>query len=107
VRRPTDRFDTRLRESEAEVDFLPELVELWAEESPVARATWYLEWWELMSRLEALEGAYRGEVMTPEQRYGYRILRRKLRDALPLLERLDLPLPTTPLDDNRPVPLDK
>jgi hypothetical protein len=73
VRRPTDRFDTRLRESEAEVDFLPELVELWAEESPVARAT--------------------------EQRYGYRILRRKLRDALPLLERLDLPLPTTPLDD--------
>lgn len=95
----TRRVDVGLREIAAEVDFLPELAELWEVESPAARATWHLEWWELMSRLEGLEAAYRADAMTPRQREAYRTLRRKLRVALPLFERLALPLPSVPLDD--------
>jgi hypothetical protein len=91
------RIDASLCEIAAEVDFLPELAENWAAEDEVNRVTWLLEWEELMSRLAGLDEAYRAGAMTAAQRERYRTLRATLRQRLPLLERLGLPLPAMPL----------
>ncbi|HEX5503767.1 MAG TPA: hypothetical protein VFW96_14180 [Thermomicrobiales bacterium] len=92
----TRRIDASLGEIAAEVDFLPELAEDWAAEDEVNRVTWLLEWEELMSRLAGLDEAYHAGTMTTEQRKRYRALRATLRELLPLLARLGLPLPPAP-----------
>jgi hypothetical protein len=93
----TQRINVGLREIGAEADFLPELAAGWAEESAAERDVWYLEWRELMGRLEELERSYRAGAMAAEQRGRYRELLEKLRAASPLLEQLGLPLPTVSL----------
>ena len=50
-----------------------------------------------MSRLEALDHAYRTGAMNAEQQADYRALLRELQEAQLLLEQLALPLPTVPL----------
>ena len=95
----TQRIDLNLWAITAETDFLPELGELWAGESDTNRYVWYIEWQDLMMRLEDLEDAYRGDAMTDEQRDRYRNLRQKLRTHLPLLEQLGLTTPSVPLED--------
>ena len=82
------RIETALHGVTAETDFLPELAAFWEDESEVNRYVWYVEWHELMARLQDVEEAYRAGVMTTEQRERYHTLRQKLRTHLPLLEQL-------------------
>ncbi len=95
----TERIDTRLKELAAEAAFLPDLAAHWAEESPVNRDVWYLEWRELMGRLEGLDQAYQEGAMTELQREAYRALRLALQQLLPVLQQLGLPLPSVSLAD--------
>lgn len=92
----TRELDTALWAIEAEADFLPELAELWGQEHPASKATWASEWDVLMMRLTGLDEAYRAGAMSAAQRARYRALRATLRERLPLLERLGLPLPAAP-----------
>ena len=93
----TRYIDASLWAIGAEADFLPELAEDW-EEDPYNRATWENEWDVLFMRLGDLDDAYRAGEMSDEQRTRYQALRAKLRERLPLFERLRLPLPSIPLD---------
>lgn len=93
----TQRIEVGLREIGAEADFLPELAAGWAEESAAERDVWYLEWRELLGRLEELERSSRAGTMTAEQQGRYQELLEKLRASLPLLERLGLPSPAVSL----------
>jgi hypothetical protein len=93
----SQEVDAALWAIEAEADFLPELAELWDREHPASQATWVSEWDVLLMRLAGLDEAYRAGAMTPAQRERYRALRATLRERLPLLERLGLPLPAMPL----------
>ena len=92
------RIEINLRDIAAETDFLPELAEVWEEEPDLNRDVWYFEWQELMARLEGLDEAYQSGSMIPDQRRRYEDLRCKLKEALPILKRLDLPLPSIPLE---------
>ena len=94
-----ERIDASLKEIAAEAAFLPDLAAGWQNEDHVNRDVWYLEWRELMGRLAGLHRKYRACYMNPHQREHYRALRRLLRDRLPILHALDLPLPPVSLDD--------
>lgn len=91
------RIDLNLRSINAEADFLPQLAVQWETESDSNRYVWYVEWRDLMSRLEELDRANQANVMSPEQRARYMNLLSKLRAAAPTLQCLDLPLPTVVL----------
>ena len=95
----TERIDINLHAIGAEADFLPELAVTWDQETAVNQYVWYIEWRELMARLEDVETAYRAGAMTAEQREWYHTLRRKLRTRLPLLTQLGLATPSVPLED--------
>jgi hypothetical protein len=95
----TQRIDLNLWAITAETDFLPELAELWPDETDTNRYVWYIEWQDLMMRLEDLEGCYRSGAMAEEQQARYHTLRQKLRTHLPLLTQLGLPPPSVPLED--------
>lgn len=59
-----------------------------------------IRWGVLMSgRLKRLEHYYRAGELEGEQRRRYRELRRELREAEPLVERLGLTRPAVPLED--------
>lgn len=45
------RIDAELNGIEAELEFLPELVELWKEEPKDQQVVWVYEWCDLLSRL--------------------------------------------------------
>ncbi len=95
----TQRIETVLHGVTAETGFLPELADFWEDESDANRYVWYVEWRELMARLEDVEAAYRAGAMTEEQQARYRNLRQKLRTHLPLLTQLGLTPPSVPLED--------
>lgn len=95
---PAERIDSNLHAVSAEADFLPDLAALWDGETDLQRDVFYLEWRDLMARLEGLDHAYRGGEMTAEQQTRFLTLRQTLRSHLALLKRMDLPLPTVPLD---------
>ncbi len=78
---------------------MPELAAGWAEESPANRGVWYLEWRELMNRLEGLHQDYQEGAMTEPQRETYRGLCLALQQLLPVLKQLGLSLPSVPLAD--------
>lgn len=79
---------------------LPELVQERPELSDGERASWSLDWDQVMaSDLPVLERAYRAKEMTPEQEACYRGLLRDLKEALPLIERRGLYPPPVPLDE--------
>ncbi|MBI4493562.1 MAG: hypothetical protein HY690_12300 [Chloroflexi bacterium] len=100
------RTAIRLREITAEVEWLPELAARWEEMPDLERDTWYLEWHELMARLEGLDQVYRAGTMTAEQGAQYRALLGKLKETLPILCRLRLTLPRVVLDVWRSLPRD-
>lgn len=84
---------------EANVNDLPEVAEEWTELADGERVSWSLDWDQLMlSYLPDMHLAYRTGRMTPEQQERYRELLGKLRDALPILERLNLAQPPVPLN---------
>lgn len=59
-----------------------------------------IRWGVLLSgRLMRLEYYYRRDELTAEQRSAYRRLRREMREAMPLVERLGLGRPRVPLED--------
>ncbi len=59
-----------------------------------------VKWGVLMSgRLMRLEHYYRAQDLTEDQERRYRELRRELKDAMPLVERLRISRPTVPLED--------
>ncbi|MBI4494414.1 MAG: hypothetical protein HY690_16650 [Chloroflexi bacterium] len=72
---------------------LVEIAEEWDELADGERASWGLDWAQLMGYLPDLHLAYRTGMMTPEQQAQYREVLAGLRAALPLLERLDLARP--------------
>ena len=89
-----DRIDLGLWEITAEVAFLPELAEFWAQNPQEAgQSSFPYEWHNLMGRLETLHCTYRAGQMTPSQAERYRQLLQALQDALPLLQRLGFTLP--------------
>lgn len=92
------RVDASLRDIWAEVEFLPELALLWPDEAEPAQVAYLLEWDELMARLRGLERAYRAGRMTPEQAARYLALLRRLKETLPIVERLGFTRPRVSLE---------
>ncbi len=84
----TTRIDATLREVGAELAFLPELVEGWQEEAESSRASWQLEWQELLARFRALERDYSAGALSQQQRQQYRALASQLRDSRGLLRQI-------------------
>ncbi len=95
---PTERIANDLRVLGAETASLPEVAAYWADEPEVNRDVYYLEWRSLMDALTTLEGDYRSGVMSVDQQSAYRTLLGRLKGLAPLFTRLDLPLPSVPLD---------
>jgi hypothetical protein len=84
----TSRIDATLREVAAEIAFLPELVEGWQEEAESSRASWQLEWHELLARFRALERDYNARAMSEQQRQQYEDLVLKLQERKGLLRQI-------------------
>ena len=93
-----EQIDTMLRVLGDEADFLPEMAACWNETSEVSRDVFYLEWRNLMGGLETLNADYYAGRMTAEQGYRYQDVLRKLKDLLPVIERLELNAPSIPLE---------
>ena len=71
----------------------------WPELSGAERASWSLDWDQIMGSVEAvLEPAYRAGWMTPDQQERYQDLLSRLRDGTPTLECLGLQRPAIPLE---------
>ncbi len=88
------RIERSLRSLLAEVEDLPSLAVDWGQLPESERASIALDWDHLLaSYLTELNHAYRAGEMTAEQRVRYQTLLRKLRDAGPLMARLDFPRP--------------
>ena len=84
---------------EAELGFLPELAQDWdGDENLAERIDWNYEWAELMVQFNALYDAFMSGEMTEAQRGRFVALARGVRDALPLMRRLELPEPLRPLE---------
>lgn len=95
----TARIDRGLRSLLAEVEDLPSLAVEWEQLPESERASVALDWDHLLaSYLNELDHAYRTGEMTADQQARYRALLGRLRDAKPLLERLDFFRPLVSLD---------
>lgn len=71
----------------------------WPELSGAERASWSLDWDQIMGSLEVvLEPAYRAGLMTPDQQARYGDLLCRLRNRTPTLEWLGLQRPSIPLE---------
>ena len=78
---------------------LPDVASDWAEISDGERASWSLDWDQVMaSDLRELDRLFRSDAMTSDQQDRYRKLLRNLSEAMPLIERLHLYPPPVPLD---------
>ncbi len=95
--RVISRIDTTLRAIIAEVGDLPDRASAWDNETDDNQVAFHLEWKELMDRLEGLDRACRDKQMTADQQILFRSLLRNLREALPIVERLDLYRPPVAL----------
>lgn len=88
------RIERSLRSLLAEVEDLPALAVDWEQLPESERASIALDWDHLLaSYLTELHHAYHAGEMAAEQRVRYQALLRKLRDAEPLMARLDFPRP--------------
>jgi hypothetical protein len=95
-----DRFGNRLQWAHLTLDELAEVAEEWTKMPDGERASWSLDWDQLMtSDLPEIEQYYRCGKLAAEQRARYRDLRRRLKAALPTIERLNLCPPPVPLVD--------
>ncbi|MBI4504049.1 MAG: hypothetical protein HY691_00820 [Chloroflexi bacterium] len=92
-------IDIDLHAVAAELDFLPQLEQSWAQESEHGRLDWQAEWWDLMGRLQALHDAFRSGTMSADQANRYRALAHQLSGYLPLIRRLGLAEPPVALDE--------
>lgn len=83
---------------------LPEVAQEWTQLGDGERASWSLDWDQLMgSDLTLLERYYRAGELTADQQRRYRAVLHKLEEALPLIERLHLyPPPVLPERSNIP-----
>ncbi len=92
-----ERIESGLHALIAEVEWLPHAAAEWASFSDLNRVSFSLDWDHLLTDyLTELERYYRSGSMTAEQRVRYRGLLCKIRDALPLFERLGLlPIPVS------------
>ncbi len=94
------RIDIGLESLRLALGDLPEVAEEWAELADGERASWSLDWDQLMGTyLVLLERHYRAGTMTPDQRALYHELLDRLQAALPLIEQLQLYPPPVPLGD--------
>ena len=81
---------------------LPEVAGEWARLPDGEWASWSLDWDQLMATyLPLLERSYRSGAMTPDQQARYREILRQLKEALPLIQRLQLYPPPVPLEEAR------
>ncbi len=79
---------------------LSEIAGEWTQLNDGERASWSLDWDQLMATyLPLLERSYRSGAMTPDQRARYCAILRQLKEALPLIERLQLYPPPVPLEE--------
>jgi hypothetical protein len=93
------RIESSLHAIQAEVDFLPELVDLWDTMPESAQVSQSLDWDHLMgSYLTELDRAYRSDAMSAYQRERYRALLDRLREVRPLLDRLNFWQPPVSLE---------
>ena len=86
---------------------LSEVAGEWTRLDDGERASWSLDWDQLMATyLPLLERAYRSGAMTPDQRARYCEILRRLKETLPTIERLQLYPPPVPLgaDSAEPSP---
>jgi hypothetical protein len=78
---------------------LPDVAAEWDEISDGERVSWSLDWDQLMATdLKLLDPIYRSGSMTPDQQSRYHTVLAQLKDALPLIERLDLYPPMVSLE---------
>jgi len=92
-------IDRDLWAIDAALEDICDLADRWDEEPIETRIDWDYEWGQLMMFLVTLHAAYASGIMSAMQREQYHDLARRLRDALPLLQRLGLV-------EQFPVPLD-
>ena len=93
------RVSTELESLRLMTGDLAEVAAEWPELSGAERASWSLDWDQIMGSLEVvLDPAYRGGSMTPDQQERYRELLSRLRDGMPTLECLGLQRPSIRLD---------
>ena len=70
---------------------LPEVADEWSEMGGGERASWSHDWDQLMGALKVtLDPQYRSGAMSPDQGRSYRDLLRRLEEALPIIDRLQL-----------------
>ncbi|MGH2355515.1 MAG: hypothetical protein ACRDI2_19155 [Chloroflexota bacterium] len=95
----TARVERSLRAVRGELEDLPKVAEQWTSWTDLDRVDFSLEWDHLMADyLTELDEVYRGGQMTADQQACYRALVRQLKDAQPLVERLQLYPPPVSLD---------
>jgi len=82
------------------LDDLPEVARDWPQMSDAERASWSLDWDQVIGGdVRLLERQRRSDQMTPDQQARYRDLLCKLKEALPIIERLGLYRPPVQLED--------
>jgi hypothetical protein len=90
----TQRIDVRLDALQANLDDLCAVAQEWQVLPEGERVAWSLDWDHLMSDyLRELDHAFRARRMTATQQQRYRAVLRKLAEALPIIEQLDLHRP--------------
>jgi hypothetical protein len=78
---------------------LPEVAAEWDELSDGERASWSLDWDQLMgSYLYLLDKYYRSQQLTPDQQVRYCTILRRLRESMALIDELQLFPPPVPLE---------
>jgi hypothetical protein len=95
----TQAIERDLHRLAVEIEDLPLLAEEWDDAQESVRYDAELTWHSVMVGLrERLDPAYRSSQMTSEQAERYRELLRKLREVLPVLDRLGFPKPRVSLE---------
>ena len=94
------RVEIELKSLRLMLGDLPEVAQEWDELSDGERVSWSLDWDQLMGALKVtLDPYYRSGAMNDDQRARYCTILRQLKEALPLIERLQLYPPPVPLDE--------
>jgi hypothetical protein len=94
-----DRIESGLTLVTGDIRALADLELEWDQLDESVRASLSLEWSHSMADyLVELDEKYRAGEMTPPQRERYQLLIGELKDALPIIERLDIRRPPVRLD---------
>lgn len=95
------RIDLDLDAVRADVEDLPEVERGWGTESEPNQRAWRMEWWDVMGRVQSLHEAYTAGQMSDVQQQQYRALLDRVREMIPIIERLQLALPPVSLEASR------